>query len=200
MVQNESKLTAGLAIASAFFGFAALAQGGPTNVNLPNFHQVSAQLYRGGQPTQFGIEFLARQGIKTMVNLRAADEDSRAEQWWVEQAGMRYLNVPMCGRGRPTEAQVQAVTSFINAPENQPVFLHCKRGKDRTGTIVACYRVSRDHWTSQRAIQEARKLGMRWTQFGMKNYIRDYYRRQFPDNVARHTPAKLQALIAPHYR
>ena len=44
VVQNESKLTAGLAIASAFFwGFAALAQVGPTNVNLPNFHQVSAQ-------------------------------------------------------------------------------------------------------------------------------------------------------------
>src|SRR5437667_431047 len=188
MSASKKRLFA-LAVAMAFSGHAIMGQIVATNEHLPHFHQVNSVFYRGAQPSETGLQLLARQGVQTIINLRAADEKSVLEQQWAKKAGLRYFNVPLKGRGRPTDAEEQAILSLINAPENQPVFLHCKRGKDRTGTIVACYRVSRDHWTSQRAIQEARKLGMRWTQFGMKNYIRDYYRRQFPDNVTRHTPA-----------
>ena len=40
------------------------------------------------------------------------------------------------------------------------MFIHCKRGSDRTGTVVACYRISKEGWTDERAITEARQYGM----------------------------------------
>jgi len=179
------------AFAIALFHFAAVAQPAETNVDLRNFHQVNENFYRGAQPTQAGIQQLARLSIKTIINLRSADEDSRAEEWWAQQAGLRYFNFPMKGWGRPVDAQAQAILSVINAPENQPIFVHCMRGKDRTGTIVACYRIAHDHWTDERAIKEARQLGMRWSEFAMKRFIRRFYRRECPTTAGTHGAERL---------
>ena len=66
----------------------------------------------------------------------------------------------------------------INAPENQPVFVHCRLGQDRTGTIIACYRITHDGWNAADARKEAKTRGMSWTQIGMKNYIDDFYQRR----------------------
>src|SRR6187549_3822181 len=101
---------------------------------LPNFHCVNSQLYRGAQPKAGGISKLAALGIKTIVNLRRPDDETRAEARAAEAAGLHYFNVPMPGTSKPTDAQMDGALAIINAPENQPVFVHCKRGSDRTGT------------------------------------------------------------------
>ena len=54
----------------------ALAQDDSQEKDLPNFHKVNEQLYRGGQPTEVGVKQLVQQGIKTVINLR--DDDERA--------------------------------------------------------------------------------------------------------------------------
>ena len=51
------------------------------------------------------------------------------------------------------------------------VFVHCKEGKDRTGTVVACYRIAADGWGNRKALSEAKSLGMHWYALGMKSYI-----------------------------
>ena len=144
---------------------------------LPNFHKVSDQLYRGAQPATGGMQKLSALGIKTVVNLRGEDETTRAEEKEATAAGLRYFSVAMPGLSRPQEEQVTRVLAILNAPENGPVFIHCKHGADRTGTIIALYRITRDNWTADRAITEAKQYGMSWVQIGMKNYISDYYRR-----------------------
>lgn len=169
------KATAGML---ALLTSAAMAQSKPRYQELPNFHQVNAHVYRGAQPRRGGIQRLAQLGIKTIINLRDDDERARAEEREAKAAGLRYFNVPMKGYARPTDEQVERVLSIINAPENQPVFVHCKRGADRTGTIIAAFRISHDGWTSEQAKEEANRYGMRWTQFEMKDYITDYYRRR----------------------
>ena len=149
-----------------------------TNSNLPNFHQIGPVFYRGAQPTELGIQSLARQGVKAIINLRAADEKSTNEEHWARSAGLRYFNVPLKGHSRPTDGQVQEILSLIAAATNQPVFLHCKLGKDRTGTIVACYRIAHDQWTGDKALAEAKSLRLGWTEIGMKRYIQDFYTRR----------------------
>lgn len=144
--------------------------------DLPNFYQVNSSFYRGGQPTETGVKELAEMGVKTIIYLRGADEKARAEEKWARDAGIKFINVPMNNWTRPKNAQIEKILNLINASENQPVFIHCKRGKDRTGTIVAVYRISRDGWTAKRAKQEAEKKGFGWWQFWMKDYIDDYYR------------------------
>jgi len=148
----------------------------PSYNELPNFYQVNDHLYRGGQPRPGGIRKLSELGVKTIVNLRAEQDLSRAEEKEAGLVNIRYFNVPMAGIGRPTEAEVSKVMAIIDAPENWPVFIHCRRGSDRTGTVVACYRISHDRWDGQRATAEAKKFGMSWIEVGMKDYISDYYR------------------------
>lgn len=154
-----------------------LAQSAPRVRELPNFQKVNDHLYRGAQPETGGMKKLAALGIKTIVNLRGEDERARAEEKEARAAGLQYFSVAMPGLSRPQEDQVTRVLALIDAPENGPVFIHCKHGADRTGTIVAIYRITRDNWTAERALAEARQYGMSWVQFGMKSYISDYYNR-----------------------
>ncbi|HYG80360.1 MAG TPA: sulfur transferase domain-containing protein [Pyrinomonadaceae bacterium] len=150
---------------------------GPGPRGLPNFHRVSDRLYRGGQPGEGGMSELAALGVNTVINLRDDDERAAAEETDARAAGLRYFNVPLGRFGRPTDEQVERVMALINAPENGVVFVHCAKGRDRTGTIVAVYRITRDRWTGGQAKKEAERYGMKFWQRRMKDYIEDYYRR-----------------------
>jgi protein tyrosine/serine phosphatase len=158
-----------------YFASTGVAQSELKYQELPNFHQVNQQLYRGAQPKRGGIQRLAQLGVKTIVSLRARDVRSQMEEREAQAAGLRYINVPFERLGRPTDEQVVRVMSIISSPENQPVFVHCQRGADRTGAVIAVYRIEYDNWTSEKAKAEAKRYGMKPWQLGMKDYIRDYY-------------------------
>jgi len=53
------------------------------------------------------------------------------------------------------------------------VFVHCRRGKDRTGVVIACYRMRAEGWTAEQALGEAKQHGLAWWEFRMKGYIKD---------------------------
>src|SRR5262249_7873706 len=95
----------------------------------------------------------------------------RAEEQAVRAAGMRYVSVPMQGIVGPTEEQMVRILPLLFS--GQPVFVHCKRGKDRTGTVIAAYRILKDGWDNSRALKEAKSLGMSFIQVGMKHYIQN---------------------------
>lgn len=156
----------------------AVSQSEPTYEELPNFHQVNTQLYRGGQPKVGGVQRLAQMGVKAIINLRADDEHSRLEEQEARAVGLKYFNVPFHRLARPTEEQISLVLSLIDAAENQPVFVHCKHGADRTGVVIAIYRIDHDGWSSERAKAEADRYGLKPWQLGMKDFIGDYYRRR----------------------
>jgi protein tyrosine/serine phosphatase len=145
---------------------------------LPNFQKVSERLYRGAQPQTGGLKRLAELGINTIINLRGEDEFTRAEQKEAETLGLRYFSMPMGGLSRPTDDEVERVLQVINSPESGKVFVHCKHGADRTGTVIACYRISQENYSVEKAQAEAKKYGMSWVQFGMRGYINDYYQKR----------------------
>ncbi len=150
----------------------------PRHKELPNFHKVNDSLFRGAQPKPGGLQLLKQIGIKTIVNLR--DDDSRAleEKEDARRAGLGYFNIPFARWGRPNDREIEQVFSIINNTENQPVFVHCKHGADRTGVVIAVYRITHDRWTSEQAKAEAKRYGLKPWQLGMKDYIRDSYKRQ----------------------
>jgi uncharacterized protein (TIGR01244 family) len=169
----------------------ALAQAQIRHKELPNFHKVSDNLYRGAQPLDRGLEKLAGLGIKTIINLRGEDERTSEEQKQAGALGLSYFSIPMPGLSAPSDEQVARVMAIIDKAENQPVFIHCKRGSDRTGTIAAIYRISHEGWTAERAITEAKQRGMSWTEFGMRDYISDYHKRQ--SDIRKTQPAAASA-------
>jgi protein tyrosine/serine phosphatase len=139
-----------------------------------NFGMVQqGTLYRGAQPTRAELESLAKFGIRTVIDLRD-DRTVRWERAVVENTlHLHFVNVPLNGLKAPKDEQLEQVLAAIDAAP-KPVFIHCKSGKDRTGLVVAAFRITHDHWTNQQAMQEARQYGINWLQFGMKSYIRHY--------------------------
>jgi tyrosine-protein phosphatase SIW14 len=143
--------------------------------NLPNFQKVDDYVYRGAQPKINGFEDLAERGIKTVVDLRDIGEHSQAdEQKAVTDLGMRYVSVPMQGMATPKGQQIAAVLALLNDVTSGPVFVHCKRGADRTGTVIALYRIVHDGWDSKRALSEAKSYGMSAFQGAMRHYVAGY--------------------------
>ncbi len=139
----------------------------PDVPGVPNFHQVDEHVYRGAQPNGQGFAGLAKIGIKTVIDLRGETFEGTA----VQRTGMRYVRLPWSGYKAPTEAQLTVVLSLLNDGSAWPVFVHCRRGADRTGTAIACYRIAHDHWTSQQALAEAKTFGMSPTEVAMQHFI-----------------------------
>ncbi len=144
---------------------------------MPNFYQINSKLFRGGQPTDLGLRDLKEKyDIKTIVYLRGKGDKAEKERKLVEAAGMKFINVPLHNWFRPKQSQIEKAIAEITKDENQPVFVHCKRGADRTGTVIAVYRMKFDDWNAKQAYAEAKKFGIGWWQVWMKDYIHDYYR------------------------
>jgi tyrosine-protein phosphatase SIW14 len=168
-----------LVLILALFSFFAIAQQPEaSHKELPNFHRVNENLYRGGQPKTGGLKKLSELGIKTIINLRGESDDTRAEGREAVKLGMRYFSIPMSAAGRPTAEQVKRVIEIIEEKEKAPVFVHCRRGSDRTGAIIAIYRIEKDGWTAERAIEEANRHGLGFIQFKKRDYIKDYFEQR----------------------
>jgi len=138
---------------------------------IPNFHQVDEHVYRGAQPKGEGWENLAKLGVKTVIDLRPESEhSSKAEEQAVEAAGMHYVNVPFSGVHAPSDRQISKVLHLLDDSAG-PVFVHCRRGADRTGTVIACYRIAHDGWNNRKALREAKSYGMSRIEIGMQRYV-----------------------------
>jgi tyrosine-protein phosphatase SIW14 len=52
------------------------------------------------------------------------------------------------------------------------LLLHCKQGSDRTGYIVAAYRMAVMNWTKEEAIREFKKGGYGYHEAAFPNIVR----------------------------
>ena len=163
-----------VAIALILLSATASAQDATTNAELPRFKQVSERLYRGAQPRDGGLSRLHDLGINTIINLRGSSARTRAQEAEARAIGLNYYNVALPNWGRPQDARVRRILEIIAAPENGRVLVHCRTGVDRTGMIVALYRMTHDGWSANDALAEADRNGMRRTQFWMRDYTEDY--------------------------
>ena len=147
-----------------------------TAADLPeikNMQPVNDHIYRGAQPSSEGFKQLAKMGIKTVIDLREKRAQADREKQMVESLGMKYVGIPMSMHA-PTDDQIAKALSVLNSTESAPVFLHCLGGRDRTGAVIACYRVAHDGWDNHKALAEATVHGLSVFDVGMRRYIERY--------------------------
>ncbi len=106
-----------------------------------------------------------------MIDLRESGQDTLREKQEVQQLGMKYVNLPFNPWSAPTPEQMRAVLFLLMNRGNNVIFVHCRRGKDRTGTVIACYRIQHDGWNNARALEEARESGMSRAERGMRSFV-----------------------------
>ncbi|HSL21933.1 MAG TPA: tyrosine-protein phosphatase [Vicinamibacterales bacterium] len=148
---------------------------------IDRFHRVDAHLYRGAQPDAAGFKHLRDIGVRTVINLRSEVDASRSdERRLVESLGMRYVHLPVKDGNfftrsrRIPEETIREFFAIIDAAGADPVFVHCRRGADRTGALVGFYRIARHGWNAARAYTEARHIGMRSWYTGLKRQIEEF--------------------------
>lgn len=144
-------------------------RGFPPEHQIVNFDHMSAQLYRGAQPNRHGLEYLASLGVKTVVNFRQLDDVFPDEETTVRALGMEYLALPLSGSMTPSAARMNEILAAIEKAPS-PVFVHCQYGCDRTGIVVACWRI-RHGWTNQKALDEAINYGISPLLVGFKQFV-----------------------------
>ncbi len=137
---------------------------------LSNIGRVAPGILRGAQPAPEGYETLRRMGIRTVVNLRLRHGEKEA----VEAAGMRSVEIPFDTMKSVDPAKVARVLDVMTDPRNRPLFVHCAQGKDRTGLVVAVYRIKVDGWSREEAEAEMDAFGFHdaWIQF--RKFVRRY--------------------------
>ena len=137
---------------------------------LTNLHRVSAGLYRGAQPTAEGFRQLKAMGVRTVVNLRSFSSDRDG----IAETALAYEHI--YSKAWHIEAkEVVRFLQIVTDPARTPVFVHCKHGSDRTGTMCALYRVAVQGWPKEAAIEEMTRggFGFHETFDNLPEFIRD---------------------------
>jgi len=119
---------------------------------IANFARVNEHLYRGAQPDSRGYAKLKSIGIDTVVKLDG--EAQPTEQQAVAGLRMRFLNLPWSANREPSREQVLAFLTLVHDNPGNHIFVHCRAGADRTGVMVALYRIQFEHWSPARAVAE----------------------------------------------
>ena len=139
-------------------------------VHVNNFDKVNDHIYRGAAPREVGLQELGAMGVKEIIDLRTAGEGTSEEKNAAAKLKIKYINIPLNGFQAPPSAKIQEILGLLQ-DNSETVFVHCRRGKDRTGTVVACYRIQHDGWDNRRALLEAKQHGMSGLQLAMHSYI-----------------------------
>lgn len=118
------------------------------SVNFNNLYKINDNLYRSEQPKRQGMRELEKLGVKTILNLRNARNDNN-----------EMRNIPMASEHLRINTWKFSYNDIVNAliiikKSQKPVLIHCLHGSDRTGAVVAAYRMTVEHWTKEDAIAE----------------------------------------------
>ena len=119
-----------------------------------NLYKIEDGFYRGAQPTTTGFEELQALGVRAVLNLAGGPGDVML----VPANSLKLFHVPMSAWGLNDELVLQALRVMAD-PSNRPLLIHCQHGSDRTGALVALYRVVVQGWSKQKAVLEMNQGG-----------------------------------------
>ena len=123
---------------------------------VPNLNQVTPFLYRSAQPDAAGFMNMATTlKVKTVIDLRESQTDAA----YLGDSKIRPFYVPMNAL-HITNEQIIAALALIRAHQNEgPILVHCQHGADRTGVVIAMYRIIYQGWSKQQAVDEMKNGG-----------------------------------------
>jgi tyrosine-protein phosphatase SIW14 len=147
---------------------------------ISNAGKVDNILYRGAQPQLGAFQRLKTLGVSVVVDLHNTGADQSAEHQTVEALGMRYVSLPASKIYGPTDEQVAQFLALVRQKPFAKIFVHCNLGADRTGVMVAAYRMVQQQWSADQAYNEMRLFHYHIFLLPMGHYV-----KYFPEHFQR---------------
>ena len=120
-----------------------------------NLYRVEDGFFRGAQPTAAGFQDLEKNlGVRCVLDLAGGPGDILL----VPEGSIKLFHVPMSAWGLHDDLVVQALRIMVD-PANRPLMVHCRHGADRTGALVALYRIVVQGWSKEKAVLEMNQGG-----------------------------------------
>ena len=120
--------------------------------------KLSEDVTVAGQVTGEDVRQVAREGFRSVLNLRAPEEEGvlSDEQEQSESAGLTYVNIPV----RKQEINDAAATRILAAIDDlpKPALVHCGTGM-RAGAMAFMHRATRQGLSAEEAMTRAHRLG-----------------------------------------
>ena len=118
------------------------------NAHVCNFFKVDEKVYRSAQPDMKGMKVIETMGIKNVLSLSYFLSD----EYEAQGTKLRLYQVRM-NPGEILDEEVIQALRIIRACDG-PILVHCWHGSDRTGCIIALYRILNQGWSKEQAIDE----------------------------------------------
>jgi tyrosine-protein phosphatase SIW14 len=127
-----------------------------TVIGVSNFGEVTPHLFRGGQPKAVGYAHLKQMGIDMVVDLRLSGRENEKKD--VNKAGMKFVSLKWHCMF-PNDRVSAEFLKLLRDNRDKKIFVHCRYGDDRTGMMIAAYRMADEGWTPEEARKEMEKFG-----------------------------------------
>lgn len=183
--------------------FSTPAQAGLHRVRL-TASEVTEGIFRGGKPTAEQISELRQFNIRTVINLQGGDLNNRLwapiirrwepgeipesiqrERELVEEYGMNFLSIPVNSLKPFTDKESRDVDVALEAmgdPDARPIYIHCEYGRDRTGLLIALYKVKYMDWAPIDAYREWLRMGHSRVARVFTGSLDEFYFRKVAEN------------------
>jgi uncharacterized protein (TIGR01244 family) len=138
-----------------------------------NFARVETTVACAGATRAEAVPEIKKMGFASIINLRLPTEsgaDVDGEAAAAKAAGIRFFAIPFNAQS-PDPAVADRFLEAITAKGSEPAFIHCAGG-NRAAAMWMIKRLAVDHWTVDRAAEEATALGL--TSPALKQFAVDY--------------------------
>jgi protein-tyrosine phosphatase len=165
------------------------------DIGIPDYLIVKfGEVYRGGQPTNGGFDYLKGIKVNTIKGIKIKtiiklNSDKEIEERSVVESDptINLVSTVIEPDGNPFQIWAEPDQTLINTAmttlmdeNNWPIYVHCKNGWDRTGLIIAMFRVCHDKYSKSDAYNEMIMNGFStshrliWTR-GIKSYWEKFH-------------------------
>lgn len=142
---------------------------------------VPGQIYRSGEMEEGPfLRVMSKHQIRTiltLLNYEPDDPEQVFEQQVAAERGIKLVRISMPGDGIAQFDQLDVAADVLADNSNYPVLIHCAAGVNRTGAVIAAWRMKHCGWSFEDSIAEAERCG--WSPRKnpeMRDHLREYSR------------------------
>ena len=149
-----------------------------------NFREVAPDIYRSGLISEEATPLLKEVGVKTVLSFDNNLKRARREEEFLKRVGIKFVSMPWSGWDYPKDETIEKAIVLLESSQERPILVHCKQGQERTGVVVACWRIAHQNWPVKEAYREMKSCGFRSGRYGhLKDYVYQYARKHGQQNA-----------------